>query len=151
MKPLIVLTVSFLISVFVLRIINKEYNVALAARISMSIMLVFTALGHFLFSQGMALMVPDIIPFKLVIVYVTGVLELLFAVGLHIEKYREFTAWSLILFLTLMVSANINASILELNYQTGEYNGKGLMYLWFRIPLQALFIVWTYLSSIKFY
>ena len=151
MKPLIVLVVSFLISIFFLRIINKEYNVVLAARISMSIMLVFTALGHFLFSKGMILMIPDIVPFKLFLVYGTGVLEILFAIGLHVEKYREFTAWSIIIFLAIMLPANINASFLELNYQTGEYNGKGLVYLWFRIPLQILFIVWTYLSAIKFY
>lgn len=150
MKPLIVLIVSFLASLFVLRIINKEYNVALAARISMSIMLFFTALGHFLFSKGMTLMIPDIIPFKLFLVYGTGVLEVLLAIGLHIEKYREFTAWSIIIFLIMMLPANIKASILELNYQTGEYNGKGLAYLWFRIPLQVLFIVWTYLSAIRF-
>lgn len=150
MKPLIVLIVSFLASLFVLRIINKEYNVVLAARISMSIMLVFTALGHFLFSKGMTLMIPDIIPFKLFLVYGTGVLEVLLAIGLHIEKYREFTAWSIIIFLIMMLPANIKASILELNYQTGEYNGKGLAYLYFRIPLQVLFIVWTYLSAIRF-
>lgn len=150
MKPLIVLVVSFLVSLFVLRIINKEYNIALAARISMSIMLVFTALGHFLFSKGMTLMIPDIIPFKLFLVYGTGVLEVLLAIGLHIEKYREFTAWSIIIFLIMMLPANIKASILELNYQTGEYNGKGLAYLYFRIPLQVLFIVWTYLSAIRF-
>lgn len=150
MKPLIVLIVSFLVSLFVLRIINKEYNIALAARISMSIMLVFTALGHFLFSKGMTLMIPDIIPFKLFLVYGTGVLEVLLAIGLHIEKYRDFTAWSIIIFLIMMLPANIKASILELNYQTGEYNGKGLAYLWFRIPLQVLFIVWTYLSAIRF-
>ena len=150
MKPLIVLIVSFLVSLFVLRIINKEYNIALAARISMSIMLVFTALGHFLFSKGMTLMIPDIIPFKLFLVYGTGVLEVLLAIGLHIEKYKDFTAWSIIIFLIMMLPANIKASILELNYQTGEYNGKGLAYLWFRIPLQVLFIVWTYLSAIRF-
>ncbi len=150
MKPLIVLIVSFLASLFVLRIINKEYNVALAARMSMSIMLVFTALGHFLFSKGMTLMIPDIIPFKLFLVYGTGILEVLLAIGLHIGKYREFTAWSIIIFLIMMLPANIKASILELNYQTGEYNGKGLAYLYFRIPLQVLFIVWTYLSAIRF-
>ena len=150
MKPLIVLIVSFLVSLFVLRIINKEYNIALAARISMSIMLVFTALGHFLFSKGMTLMIPDIIPFKLFLVYGTGVLEVLLAIGLHIEKYKDFTAWSIIIFLIMMLPANIKASILELNYQTGEYNGKGLAYLWFRIPLQVLFIVWTYLGAIRF-
>lgn len=148
MKPLIVLVVSFLISFLILRIVNKEYNVALAARISMSIMLLFTALGHFLFSKGMTLMIPEMIPFKLFLVYGTGVLEILFAIGLHIEKYRSLTSWSIVIFLVLMLPANINASFLELNYQTGEYNGKGLIYLWFRIPLQILFISWTYLSSI---
>lgn len=94
-------------------------------------------------------MVPRFIPFKTGIVYLTGVIEILFAIGVLIPAYRVFTAWSLIIFLILVLPANIYAAIQRVDYQKATFNGSGINYLWFRIPLQILFIVWTYLSCIK--
>ena len=149
MKPLIVLVLASLISLVVLKITSGKYNLNLSIRIGMSVMLLFTALGHFLFPNGMALMIPDLIPFKKELIYLTAFLEILGAIGLHIPQFRRFTAWSLIVFFILMLPANIKASMIHLNYQKGTYDGPGLMYLWFRIPLQLLFIFSVYFSSIK--
>lgn len=150
MKPLIILLLSFIIAVFVINIVKKEYDFALSARISMSIMLIFTAIGHFIFTKGMSMIIPKIIPFKEAIVYLTGVFEILLAIMLLIPKFKNISGWILIVFLLLMLPANIYASINNVNYQKGTLDGNGLTYLWFRIPLQILFIVWTYISSIKF-
>ena len=64
MKPLIVLLFSFTLSLFIIKSIKKEWDFALAARISMSILLLFTASGHFIFTKGMSMMIPKFIPFK---------------------------------------------------------------------------------------
>jgi len=112
-------------------------------------MLLFTALGHFLFPDGMALMVPEFIPFKREFIYFTAILEIAGAVGLHIPQLRLLTSWLLILFFLLMLPANIKASMDHLNYQKGTFDGSGVAYLWFRIPLQILFILSVYFSSIK--
>jgi len=149
MKPLIVLLITFTFALFVLKLVQGKYNIACSARIAMSIMLLFTALGHFLYTDGMAMMIPDFIPLKKELIYFTAVVEILAAIGLHISQFRPITAWLLMLFFILMLPANIKASIEQLNYQTGTYDGKGLTYLWFRIPLQVLFIIWVYISSIK--
>ncbi len=149
MKPLLVLLLSFAISIFVIKIIKKEYDFALAARIAMSIMLVFTAIGHFVFTKGMAMMIPSFIPFKESFVYLTGLFEILIAVGLLIPRFKYISGWALLIFLVLMLPANIYAAINHVNYQKGTFDGNGLAYLWFRIPLQILFIVWTYVSAIR--
>ncbi|TAI47825.1 DoxX family protein [Flagellimonas allohymeniacidonis] len=149
MKPLIVLLLSFTISIFVIKIIKKEYDFALSARIAMSTMLVFTAIGHFVFTKGMSMMVPKFVPFKESFVYLTGVFEILMAIGLLIPRFKYLSGWALIIFLLLMLPANIYASINNVNYQKGTFDGNGLAYLWFRIPLQILFIVWTYICSIR--
>ncbi|WP_406682798.1 hypothetical protein N1F78_08845 [Seonamhaeicola sp. MEBiC1930] len=149
MKPLIVLLVIFTITLFTLKFKQGTYNIALSARIGMSVMLLFTALGHFMFTNGMVMMVPEFIPFKKEMVYFTAIIEILGAFALHIPPLRTITAWLLILFFILLLSANINASIKSINYQKGTYDGNGLFYLWFRIPLQILFIIWVYMSSIK--
>jgi len=151
MKPLVVLLSSFFIAIFVMRIINKDYNFALSARIAMSIMLCFTAIGHFAFTKGMSMMIPQFIPFKTNLVYLTGLFEIILAIGLLIPKFKVISGWTLIIFLVLMLPANIYASIHHINYQKGTFDGHGLSYLWFRIPLQILFIVWAYLSTIRIF
>ena len=149
MKPLIVLLLSFTISAFVIKMIKKEFDIALSARIAMSIMLVFTAIGHFVFTKGMSMMIPNFMPYKDALVFLTGVFELLLAIGLLIPKLIIITGWTLIVFLFLMIPANIYASMNNVNYQKGTFDGNGLVYLWFRIPLQFLFIGWVYLSTIR--
>lgn len=150
MKPFIVLLITFIVTLFILKFVQGKYNTAFSARIAISIMLLFTALGHFLYTDGMTMMIPDFIPLKREVVYFTATVEILAAVGLHISQLRPFTAWLLILFFVLMLPANIKASMDLLNYQTSAYDGKGLIYLWFRVPLQVLFIIWVYISSIKY-
>ncbi|WP_303317170.1 DoxX family protein [Flavivirga abyssicola] len=149
MKPLIILLSSFIISIFIIKIIKKDYDFALSARIAMSIMLVFTAIGHFAFTKGMSMMIPKFIPFKEGFVYLTGIFEILLALGLLIPKFKIVSGWTLIIFLLLMLPANIYASINNVNYQKGTFDGHGITYLWFRIPLQIFFIIWTYVSTIR--
>ena len=149
MKPLIVLLSSFVIAIFVIKLVSKEYDLGLAARIAMSIMLCFTALGHFVFTKGMSMMIPQFIPFKTNLIYITGFFEILMAIGLFVPKMKVISAWVLIIFLLLMLPANVYASIHKINYQKGTFDGNGLSYLWFRIPLQLFFIIWTYFSAIR--
>ena len=149
MKPLILLLSSMTIAIFVVRIVKKEYDFALSARIAMSIMLCFTAIGHFAFTKGMSMMIPQFIPYKTGLVYITGLFEIILAIGLLIPKLKMISGWALIIFLLLMLPANIYASIHNINFQKGTFDGNGLSYLWFRIPLQFLFIVWTYFSTIR--
>ena len=150
MKTLIVLLTSFLIATLLHKIFKKEYNIGLSARIAMSVMLLFTAMGHFLFTKGMAMMLPKFIPFKETIIYLTGLFEIGLAIGLLLPKYKELSGWALIFFLLLIVPSNIYASLNNVNYQTATLDGNGVNYLYFRIPLQILFIIWTYLSTIRF-
>ena len=150
MKPLLILLVVFVISLFALKIVRGEYEFALPARIALSAMLVFTSIGHFAFTKGMSMMIPTPIPYKTEIVYLTGIIEIIAAVGLLIPAFKVPTAWLLILFFVMLLPANIYAAIKHIDYQKATFNGNGLNYLWFRIPLQILFIAWTYISSIKF-
>ncbi len=149
MKPLIILLSSFLISLIVIKITNKEYDFALSGRIAMSVMLLFTAIGHFAFTKGMSMMILKFIPYKETFVHLTGIFEILLAIGLLIPRFKYISGWTLIIFLLLMLPANIYASINNINYQKGTFDGNGLAYLWFRIPLQFLFTAWTYFSAIR--
>lgn len=149
MKPLIVLLSVFAISLMVTKFVRGNFKIALSGRIAMSAMLLFTAVGHFVFTEGMTMMLPDFIQYKKELIYLTGIIEIAAAIGLFSPSFRIVTSWFLIVFFVLILPANIYAAIYHIDYQKGTFDGEGISYLWFRIPLQFLFIIWTYLSTIK--
>lgn len=148
MKPLVVLLGVFAASLLVSVLATGDFDYSLAGRIAMASMLVFTAVGHFAFADGMTMMVPDVLPLKRQIVHATGLIEFAAAIGLLIPQVRYLTAWLLILFFILVLPANINAAMKNINFQKGSNDGSGPAYLWFRIPLQIFFIAWVYFFAI---
>lgn len=149
MKPLIVLILTFFTALVAIKLLKGIYAYALAARIAMAGMLFFTAVGHFVFTEGMALMLPAFIPHKQVIVLLSGVIEITAAIGLLVPGLRAITGWLLIIFFILILPANIYAAMHRVDFQTPSLEGPGPDYLWFRVPLQFFFIAWVYLSSIR--
>lgn len=114
----------------------------------MSAMLLFTAIGHFAFPKGMSMMIPKIIPLKTMFVYLTALIEIAAAVGLMVPSFRHISAILLIVFFICILPANINAAVNKVDFEKGTYTGSGLNYLWFRIPLQVLFIAWIVYFSL---
>lgn len=149
MLPLFVLLGTFAVSLLVTKYFTKAFDYSLSGRMAMSCMLVLTAIGHFAFTQGMAMMMPDFIPFKRQLVYLTGLLEIAAAFGLLFFRLQHITAWLLIIFFILILPANINAALKNIDYQTESSTGHGVAYLWFRVPLQVFFIAWTYFFGIR--
>lgn len=149
MKPLIVLLIVFIISCLYIKIKVGKYTFPLPARIAMSAMLLFTAMGHFKFPEGMAMMIPASLPYRVELVFITGVLEISAAVGLLIQKLKFTTAWILIAFFIVILPANIYAALNHIDFVTASFNGSNVSYLWFRVPLQVFFITWVYFSAIK--
>lgn len=150
MKPLLVLIIVFVISAFTIRLVQGSYDIALAGRIAMSVMLLFTAMGHFKFDTGMSMMLPDFMPYKMKVVHLTGLFEIGAAICLLLPNYKVATGWVLIAFFVMALPLNIKAAIAHIDIQKGTFDGPGLTYLWFRIPIQVLFILWVYVSSIKY-
>jgi uncharacterized membrane protein len=149
MKPLILLVATFILALLLLYFISGQAEVAFAGRIGMSVMLAFTAMGHFMYTKGMTMMIPAFIPYKKELVYITGIIEVAAAIGLQITSTRETTGWLLILFFLLLLPANINAALKHIDYQKGTFDGAGINYLWFRVPLQLLFLLWTYYFCLR--
>ncbi len=149
MKPLIVLISVFLISLIIIKLTSGAFNYKLSGKIAMSAMLIFTAIGHFVFIKGMSMMLPEFIPFKPHVVVASGIFEILIGIALLFPKYEVTTGWILIAFFILILPSNIKAAIDHIDLQSATYNGNGLAYLWFRIPLQVLFIAWVYLSAVR--
>jgi uncharacterized membrane protein len=148
MKPLIVLLVSFGLSLTGFRLFSGQWQAISSGNTALCLMLCFTAIGHFAFTEGMEAMIPPFIPARKALVIVTGVLEIVAGLLLLCPPARQTTGIFLILFFILLLPANVYAALHHLNYQTGEPNGAGLAYLWFRVPLQVLFIGWAWYFAI---
>lgn len=144
MKPFFVLLITYGIAHVLIMLISGEWNNQLSGNIAMSVMLAFTAIGHFAYTKGMELMLPPGFPIKKLIIYVTGILELGAAIGLHVPSLQHLTAICLIVFFIVIVPSNIYAATKRINYQTATTDGPGLSYLWFRVPFQLLLIGWVY-------
>lgn len=147
MKPEIVLIVVTLITLLVGKLRKGAYDVARAGRTGMAAMLIMTGLGHFMFAKGMAMMFPDFVPGKELIVYLTGLLEFAAAAGIVMDRFKHVTGWLIIAFFVLITPANIYAALHHVDLQKGTYTGPGAEYLWYRIPLQLFFIGWVYFSA----
>lgn len=115
-------------------------------QIAMGVMLVCTGIVHFTNSSEMAAMLPPAIPYRLAIVYLTGVIELAFAAGLIAGKSVRRISILYITFLVLVLPANIYGALHDANVGGGHISAA---YLWFRIPLQLLFITWTWYFGLR--
>lgn len=142
MAPLIVLIVSFVGFWLINRYLLKEkYSISLIGRVALALMLLMTGSAHFFKTDVMVQSMPDMIPYKLELVYFTGVIELLAAIGLLFDRTAKLTSILLIVFFICILPANIIGSLKRVELGGME---NGPMYLLFRIPLQVFFIWWAY-------
>ena len=114
-----------------------------SARYALVVMFIFTATAHFnKMKHDLARMIPPYFPRPLLIVYITGVLELLGAAGLVLPQFRRLAGICLIALLVGMFIANVNAA------QRGvTLRGKPPTPLWLRAPMQILFIALLWWST----
>lgn len=151
MDILYVLLCVFIVDLLLLRYTTKKWQWSLAGRTAMAIMLLFTATSHFIWTEEMTVMLPPYFSYKMSIITLTGILEVGFAIGLLLPKYKRITAFLLILFLILVFPFNIYASTLTVENISNKFSGQGIDYLWFRTVKQLFFIVWVYVYALKKY
>ena len=126
------------------RIRRLQMSRAGRARVGLSLFFAFTAIGHFIRTEEMAAMLPSSIPYRIGVVYLTGVLELLGAICVWIPKLMKLTGVCLMLMLVGILPANIYSAI---NHVDFGGHAAGPAYLLVRVPFQLLLIAWTYFAT----
>ena len=142
---LLVLLVPFLILTLVGRLVPR-FKIASPkrARVGLSLFFVVTALAHFASTEEMATMIPPSIPYRIELIYLTGVLELLGAIGVWIPRLERLTGLLLILMLIGLLPANVYSAINRVEFGG---HGAGPAYLLVRVPFQLFVIWWTYFAT----
>ena len=116
-----------------------------AVRIGLAVMFAFTATSHFTsLKHDMAAMIPPPLTGALWVIYATGVLEMAGGVGLLLSRWRRLAGICLALLLVAMFPANIYAAMNGVTL-----GGEPASALWWRAPLQLLWLGLLWWSSIR--
>jgi uncharacterized membrane protein len=111
-----------------------------AARVGLAVMFLFTATSHFSsLKHDLAAMIPPPLTGALWMIYLTGVLESLGAIGLLLPRLRRPAAWGLLALLIALFPANVYAA-----WKGLTLGGAAVTPLWLRAPLQVFWgaVLW---------
>ncbi|MBA3243383.1 MAG: DoxX family membrane protein [Acidobacteria bacterium] len=100
---------------------------------------VLAGLNHFINPDFYLKIMPLYLPWHLLLVYLSGVVEIVLGLLLLLPKFTRAAAWGLIALLVAVSPANIHMAINQELYP--EYNAAAL---WLRLPLQLVLIAWAY-------
>jgi uncharacterized membrane protein len=117
---------------------------ALRARVGLSLFFTFTAIGHFLMADEMSAMLPPVVPYRMQVVYLTGIFEFLGTIGVWIPRLRRLTGLCLILMLVCFLPVNIDSALRRVDFGG---HGAGPSYLLLRVPFQLFLIWWTSVAT----
>jgi|GEM_PF-310085 len=127
---------------------NPKWRLSLSfrGRFGLAIFFVFAGVSHFFMSEKMALMLPEMIPYRVLLIYITGVLEIAGGIGLLIPGWEKLSSVSLMLFLVAVLPANIYSAMRSVPFG-GHVNGPS--YLLIRVPFQFFLIGWAYYFGVR--
>lgn len=118
---------------------------AAATRVGLVVMFCFTAVAHFnSMRPELIRMVPPAIPNPAFVVTLTGICEILGAIGLLVPSTRRIAASALILFLIAVLPANIHAALSGVTLR-----GAPATPLVPRIALQLLFVALVWWAALR--
>jgi uncharacterized membrane protein len=103
----------------------------------------YAGLMHFVQEESFTAIVPPFIPFPKLIVWTTGLMELVFAILLILPRYRKLAGFLLAPFLLAVLPANIHMAMNNIPF--GEMSATPTT-LWLRVALQfplILSILWV--------
>jgi len=143
---LILLSCPLAIAFIYSKINSNELNITKYASWGLGITFLFFFIGHIVKAQGMVEMLPPWVPFRLALIYATGLLELVIGIALFIPRYQLFAAKLAIVVFVVFFPANIYAALNSIGLGGHQL---GPAYLAIRGPLQLILIAWAYFLCIK--
>jgi len=105
----------------------------------MAALYIVAGINHFVNPAGYIKILPPRLPYPGLIIIISGICEILFALFLLPVITRRFAAWAIILLLIAIFPANLQ---MTMNYY--NTNNPGLWLTILRLPLQGLLIYWAY-------
>lgn len=98
---------------------------------------------HFASSDGFVRLMPPFLPYRLELVYLSGVIEGTLGLLLLIPRTQRLAAWGLIPTLLAIFPANVYGA-LTAGTDHPAMPGVSVELAWIRLPLQLVLIAWAY-------
>ena len=146
MVVLIVLLSVYFVAWGMLAIAHRPNRVRTAGCIAFAALFLFTGVGHFSLADGMVQMLPEWLPGRYPIIYITGIMEIAMGIGFLWSSTRRITGIVAIAFLICVLPSNIYASLNSVDFGG---NVQGPRYLLFRIPLQIFLLWWVWFMAVR--
>jgi len=143
---LILLSCPLFFAFLISKIKGTSLNVRKYALWGLGVCFIFFSIGHAVKVDGMVQMLPPWVPFRLPLIYLTGVLELIIGIALFISKFQVNAAKAAIMVLIVFFPANIYSAVNATGLGGHQW---GPIYLLIRLPLQLILIAWAYFLCIK--
>ena len=115
----------------------------LLVRLAVAAFFVFAGVSHFKHPHQFEKIVPPWLPGPLVLVYVSGIFEILGGLGILLESTRHVAGWGLIALLIAVFPANIYMAVSQV--KIFGFPSQPWM-AWARLPLQFVFLAAVYWS-----
>ena len=117
---------------------NQSLKIWSVLKIVFALFMIYAGVQHFLKPDFFVPFVPKFLPFKLAVVYISGIFEIGFGMLLFFKKYAKMAALGIFVLLLLFLPIHIWDVISE----TPVIGNKTAA--WIRLPIQfiLLFLIW---------
>ena len=105
----------------------------------LSLILLIAGLVHLVKPEVFLPAFPKVIPFKIELIYVTGVFEIILAIGLLIKKFQDLAAKTTALYFLLLLPVHMYVSL----YSVEIFGINNPILLWARTLFQFVFFFWA--------
>ena len=119
-----------------------KFDIKYFSLMAMGVFYISIGISHFTSPIWYVQIVPPYLPYKLELVYISGLFEILFGGMLFFKKTRFLAGWGLILLLIAVYPANI-----YLAQTNGAAMNTTPLIAWGRLPVQFIFIGLAYWHS----
>jgi len=123
-------------------LVQMKSKIKTLSIIIMSLFYIGVGTNHIINPNWFVRIIPPILPFKIAIVYISGIFEIILGSLLIFPKTRFIAGWGLIILLLAVYPANIYVALTN-----GEAMDTTPMIAWGRLPFQFVFIGLAYWHS----
>jgi uncharacterized membrane protein len=110
----------------------------------LGVFFIVAGLLHFLRPKPYVAIVPDALPRKRELVYVSGVAEIAGGLGVLAAPTRRVAGWWLIATLIAVFPANVNMAV-----NAERFRAVPEPLLWARLPVQGALIAWVWRAALR--
>ena len=107
-----------------------------------SLLFIVAGILHFVLDDGVVAMLPVYVPLRYTLIYLTGIAEILLAIGLLVPATRKLTAIVTVVYLIAIFPANIYSAVYDISIPGFEETDQALLYA--RLLAQPALIWWVW-------